>query len=89
MYNGDPQIERVRTSRRAIERMIELVKDLGPLEELALLHTHAPEKLEELYDRAKHLFPEGKEPLRAEVTPVIGTHVGPGAVGFACIAARE
>jgi DegV family protein with EDD domain len=89
MHNGDPQIEKIRTSRRAIERMMELVGDLGPLEELALLHTHAPDKLEELYERARHLFPAGKELLQAEVTPVIGTHVGPGAVGFACIAARN
>ncbi|MGD2179267.1 MAG: DegV family protein, partial [Anaerolineae bacterium] len=34
MHNGDPQIERTRTSTRALARMIELVKDLGPLEEL-------------------------------------------------------
>jgi DegV family protein with EDD domain len=89
MHNGDPQIEKIRTSRRAIERMIELVKELGPLEELALIHTHAPEKLEGLYERARDLFPDDREPLRAEVTPVIGTHVGPGAVGFACIAAGQ
>lgn len=89
MHNGDPQIERIRTSRRAVARMMELVKELGPLEELALIHTHAPEKLELLYEEAKHLFPKQETPLRAEVTPVIGTHVGPGAVGFACVAAGE
>ncbi|MGD2144878.1 MAG: DegV family protein [Anaerolineae bacterium] len=89
MHNGDPQIERVRSSRRAVERMMELVSDMGPLEELALIHTHAPEKLEVLYERARHLFPAGKDPLRAEVTPVIGAHVGPGAVGFACVAASN
>ncbi|MGD2177471.1 MAG: DegV family protein, partial [Anaerolineae bacterium] len=89
MHNGDPQIERTRTSTRALARMIELVKDLGPLEELALIHTHAPEKLEVLYEKAKHLFPKRETPLRAEVTPVIGTHVGPGAVGFACVATSE
>ncbi|MGD8996482.1 MAG: DegV family protein [Anaerolineae bacterium] len=89
MHDGDPQIERVRTGTRAVARMMELVQDLGPLEELALIHTHAPEKLELLYQKAKHLFPKPETPLRAEVTPVIGTHVGPGAVGFACVAAGE
>jgi len=89
MHNGDAQIEKVRTGRRAVDRMIELVKNLGPLEELALIHTHAPERLEALYEMAKDLFPGDGEPLRAEVTPVIGTHVGPGAVGFACLAAGQ
>jgi DegV family protein with EDD domain len=89
MHNGDAQIERIRTNTRAIARMIELVKDLGPLEELALIHTHAPEKLGMLYEKAKHLFPNQETVLCAEVTPVIGTHVGPGAVGFACVAAGE
>jgi DegV family protein with EDD domain len=88
MHNGDPQIERIRTSTRAIARMVELVEDLGPLEELALIHTHAPVRLEMLYERARHLLPK-QELLRAEVTPVIGTHVGPGAVGFACVTASE
>jgi DegV family protein with EDD domain len=87
MHDGDPQIERIRTTTRAIGRMMELVKELGPLENLALIHTHAPDKLEVLYEKAKHLFPTQDAPLRAEVTPVIGTHVGPGAVGFACVAA--
>ncbi|MGD2145482.1 MAG: DegV family protein [Anaerolineae bacterium] len=89
MHNGDPQIEKIRTSSRAIARMIELVKDLGPLEELALIHTHAPEKLEALYEKTRDLFPKQGPPLSAEVTPVIGTHVGPGAVGFALVAAAE
>jgi fatty acid-binding protein DegV len=57
------------------------------LEELALIHTHAPEKVEELRDRARHLFPGGREPIEIEATPVIGAHIGPGAAGFACVAA--
>jgi fatty acid-binding protein DegV len=89
MHNGDPQIERIRTRTRAMARMIELVENLGPLEELALIHTHALDRLEMLYEKAKHLFPKQETPLRAEVTPVIGAHVGPGAVGFACVAAGE
>jgi len=86
MHDGEMAMERVRTRRRSVERLISLVSDLGPLEELALVHTHAPDKAEALYQQAYHLFPQGKMPLSAEVTPVIGAHVGPGAVGLACIA---
>jgi fatty acid-binding protein DegV len=69
--------------------VVELVSELEPLEELALVHTHAPEEAEALGLRAGHLIPEDKSPLSAEVTPVIGTHIGPGAAGFVAIKARQ
>jgi DegV family protein with EDD domain len=89
MHNGTPESERVRTRECAIKRVIELVEEVGPLEELALVHTHAPEEAETLRQRSAHLFPAGRAPLFAEVTPVIGTHIGPGAVGFACVSAPK
>jgi DegV family protein with EDD domain len=88
MHNGDMDMERARTRRRAVDRVIELVAELGPLEELALVHTHVPERVETLRQQAQHLFPESNMPLVAEVTPVIGAHVGPGAVGFVAVKAR-
>jgi DegV family protein with EDD domain len=89
MHGGTPESERIRTRECAIKRVIELVEEVGPLEELALVHTHAPEEAEALRQRSAHLFPAGKTPLFAEVTPVIGTHIGPGAVGFACVSAPK
>jgi DegV family protein with EDD domain len=89
MHNGQAGMERVRTRKRAIERLIELASELGPLEELALVHTHAPEKAEALGQQARHLFPAGAGHFSAEVTPVIGAHIGPGTVGFVCIKARD
>jgi len=89
MNDGNPGVEQVRTSKRAFRRLIGKLTDLHPLEELALVHTNAPEKIEELRQRARHLFPEGKEPVTVNVTPVIGTHIGPGAAGFACVSAGE
>jgi DegV family protein with EDD domain len=87
MYDGNPTAERVRTRKRAIERLISLLSDLVPLEQVALVHTHAPDRAEDLLQRVQHLLPEG-ETLSVEVTPVIGAHIGPGAVGFACVTAR-
>ena len=89
MHGGTPESERIRTRECAIKRVVELVEEVGPLEELALVHTHAPEEAETLRQRSAHLFPAGGAPLFAEVTPVIGTHIGPGAVGFACVAAPK
>lgn len=89
MHDSEVNIERVRTRGRAIERLIGLVRELMPFEELALVHTHAPAEAEELRKRAKALFPVRSAPLSVEVTPVIGAHIGPGAVGFAAIRTRE
>ncbi len=86
MHQGTPTSERVRTSDKAIERLIELLSDLQPLERVALVHTNAADKARELYQRVRDILPEG-EVLSVDITPVIGTHIGPGAVGFACISA--
>ena len=88
MHDGRAGSERTRTRARALRRVIELTAALGPLERLALLHTNAPREAEALAEQARHLFPQGQALLSANVTSVIGSHIGPGAVGFACIAAR-
>jgi DegV family protein with EDD domain len=84
MFNGNPVSERIRTRELAEERVIEMLGELAPFEQVALVHTHAPERAEALRRRVEHLLPAG-EPLSADITPVIGAHIGPGAVGFACV----
>jgi DegV family protein with EDD domain len=81
-------IERVRTSRRAIDRMIELVSQLGPLERLGLLHIRSLDRLDALREQLRPLFPAGLEPMAVEVTPAIGVHAGPGGLGLACVKAE-
>jgi len=87
MYDGSPTAERVRTRKRATERLITLLSDLVPLEQVALVHAHAPDRAADLRERVQHLLPEG-EVLSVDITPIIGAHIGPNAVGFACVTAR-
>ena len=87
MNDGVVDMERTRTLNGSHNRLLELVEDLGGLEQLAFVHTHAPEALAELQREAAFLVPEGVTPLVGEVTPVIGAHIGPGAVGFSVIKA--
>ena len=89
MNRGEPTAERVRTQKRAIERLIELVTELGPLEEIALVHTNAAHAAENLFRHARHLFPGIEKPLMVDVTPVLGANIGPGVYGFTCIAAPK
>nr|HID14105.1 DegV family protein [Anaerolineae bacterium] len=77
---------RTRTRRRAIERLVELTRALGPLERLAIIHTYAPE-VEEIRRRLADLCPP-ENLITAVVTTIIGTHVGPRGLGVAAVIAR-
>jgi DegV family protein with EDD domain len=75
-------VERVRTSRRAFERMVELLgsRAADGADAWMVQHIQAPREAEELAARGRELF--GCEPMViSEIGPVIGTHVGPGLLG--------
>lgn len=78
-------LEKVRTQSRALNHLLQHVANLGPLTELALLHTANPQGAERLRSQAAGLIPANYDPVAVEVTPTIGAHVGPGALGFACV----
>lgn len=77
---------RTRTKHRAIERLLELTRGLGPLERLAVLHTCAPE-VEDFRRRLADLCPPSRL-LTVTVTTIIGAHVGPGGLGVAAVTVR-
>ena len=82
-------VERVRTNKRAIQRLLEVAAELGPLENMALLHTHAAERIPDFRVQTNFLAPDGLDPLAVEITPTVGAHLGPGALGIACIVASK
>lgn len=88
MNGGEFHMERARTRNGAKARVMEMVSGLAPFEQVALVHTHTPERLDLYRREAAHLIPDGGQPLIAEVTPVIGTHIGPGAAGFVVVEAK-
>jgi fatty acid-binding protein DegV len=72
-----------------MKRLVEMLAAVGRLERIAIVHTHAlPERLAELRTLGAHLLPYG-DILTEDITPVIGAHIGPNAVGFAAIGAAE
>ncbi|MBN2556739.1 MAG: DegV family protein [Anaerolineales bacterium] len=88
MHAGVPSSEQVRTSNGAYKRLLELLYEKMPLEKIALVHTHADDKARELLAKVKRQLPEGPI-ISVDITPVLGAHLGPGAIGFACVSARE
>jgi DegV family protein with EDD domain len=75
-------VERVRTSRRAFERMVDLLRERAAAGADAWMvqHIQAPDEAAELAKRGTEVF--GVPPrVISEIGPVIGTHVGPGLLG--------
>ena len=75
-------LERVRTRNRAIQRLAQIVEDLAPVAELCVMHNTTPQEAEALRERLGSLLPQEKI-LISRVGPIIGTHIGPGAIGIA------
>jgi DegV family protein with EDD domain len=88
MYDGVARAERVRTRLHARNRLVQLLQAVGPVQRIAIVHTHAHERVEELRQAAASLLPPG-DLLDVDITPVIGAHIGPGAAGFAVVASQE
>ncbi len=88
MSRGKPSSELARTSRKAENRLIQLLEERLPIERFALLHTNAPRAVEAFRGRFAAHLPE-KETYSMDITPVIGAHIGPGAIGYALISAKE
>jgi DegV family protein with EDD domain len=88
LLNGEVKpLGAVRTTRQAGERIYNALRELGPLERLAILHTNAEARarqlLGELMETVSQSIP--RDILMVNVTTVIGTHVGPNGLGFAAV----
>lgn len=66
---------------------MEMLQQYQPIERFALLHTNARGQAEAFRAEIAKLIPEG-ESYAMDITPVIGAHIGPGAVGFAIVSER-
>jgi fatty acid-binding protein DegV len=77
-------IEQVRTRRKAIERMLEVMAERvgtsAPVN-LAVIHAEAPDEGRDLMERAKLRF-ECRETFLANLTTTLVVHFGPGTLGL-------
>jgi len=55
------------------------------LQQLAIVHTHAPDQIEKLLEVSREYFPDQNHFYRVDVTPVLGSHLGPGVFGFVAV----
>lgn len=72
-----------RTRRRGLERLHTYLDELGPLERLAVLHTNAESDARQFLSDTNTTIQT--PPLIVNVTTIVGTHVGPNALGFVAV----
>ncbi len=78
-------VDQVRTHKRALERLITLVEEKANHEKplrLAVFHSNAPDQAQALLVEVEELL-SPDEIFLAELSPAIGTHVGPGTLAIA------
>jgi DegV family protein with EDD domain len=74
---------RVRTFKRAIDELVQLATTEAPLERLTILHAGNDSGARELHDALKSIAPT--DTLIVNITPAIGTHIGPGGLGVVTV----
>ncbi len=85
MVDGEiKSLDRVRTRSRAIPRMLEFFEKDSPVEHVGVVHAQAPDEAEQIAAglRGKH---PGLEVPVGQIGCVLGTHVGPKALGLVYI----
>jgi DegV family protein with EDD domain len=77
-------LEKVRTRRKALDRLVELIVDNAGSKpaHLCVFHAAALEAAQEVMERAS-IQMNCRESLLLDLGPAIGTHVGPGTIGMA------
>jgi len=73
----------VRTRRKGMAHLIDILRNLGSLEKLGILHSNAPNDARQILASLSPQIPDA--PLIVNVTTVIGTHVGPNGLGFVAL----
>jgi DegV family protein with EDD domain len=82
-------VERVRTSARMFERMVDYARQRheSGADGWAVQHINAPEQCDRLVERCREIFQ--REPvIVSEIGPVLSAHTGPGLLGVGSIPRR-
>ena len=82
LVDGEVQTsEKVRTRGKALQRMRDIASEIAPCREAAILHRAAQEEVDAM---AQHLAQLTDKPvIVGDVGAAIGSHTGPGVIGFA------
>ena len=78
-------VERVRTRKKSLQRILDMVEERVSGSEtvrLATLHANVPDEAKDLLEQANSRI-NTVESIFSTISPVVGTHAGPGTIGLA------
>ncbi len=84
MHQGRPEAHRIRTTKKAMHKMFSWLEHRAPFEKLAVLHAGVYDRAKALREQVQKYLPREEIPI-TQITPVLGAHLGVGALGFACM----
>lgn len=88
VVNGEVKnMAKVRTFSKVLEELIRRAHEEAPLEKLAVLYANDPDGAAALKERLKDIAPS--DTIICNITPTIGTHIGPGGLGVATVRAAK
>jgi DegV family protein with EDD domain len=79
-------VGRARGRPQALNKLVELLERDGHVSQLAIMHGAAQADAEQLRERVAASYP-GLDILLTEIGAVLGTHTGPGVIGFTYLVA--
>ena len=79
------QFSKARSRNMGMLKLEEAVRELGKLDDIAIVYSTDGSDAEKLAATVKDLLPSDKSPFLTRVGPVIGTHAGPNLVAIAAI----
>ena len=79
------QFSKARSRNMGMMKLEEAVRELGKLDDIAIVYSTDGSDAEKLAATVKDLLPSDKSPFLTRVGPVIGTHAGPNLVAIAAI----
>ena len=80
-------LERVRARQRGLERLCQLAAECGSPQQVGICHSTTPDDALALAERMQPALAGGRL-IQARFGPVLGTHVGPGAIAITVQAAE-
>jgi DegV family protein with EDD domain len=88
------RVGQARTQSRGVAALLEQVRSWGPIESLAVAHADARQAADELIPRLAETVQGFNRALQekiyiVEVTPAVGVHIGPGALGVIAVKASS
>lgn len=78
--------EKVRGRNKSLNRLVELTKELGPLEQVAVLHADTPDDAETVTQKVRTFY--SGQIIVGTIGAALATHGGRGIVGIAAVKAK-